>query len=474
MMKEPADSDGQIRVRPWRSLPVRLLGLTIVFVMLAEVLIFLPSAANFQREWMRQRVAAAKTAALAVEAAPDGMIDEALTRELLMYAEVEAIAMFMSEERMLVLTAPDSDPMNLKTVDLREMDAMNAISSVSSAFTAPAGQHLRLIDSAPERMGEGYIEVIVPQAPLKRDLIAYSTNIFWLSIIISLFTAMLIYFSLTLMLVRPVRRLARDMARFRDAPEDANSESPPRRQRGDEIGEAERAFTDMQAQVRHSLAQRARLAQLGEAVARISHDLRNILSSAEMVSARLASEEDPRVRAIGERLVRAVSRGVNLTEATLKYGKAEEKAPEPKTLALRPAVEDAAAEAGAFERELSWRNEVPGDAKIRFDAEHLHRILVNLIRNALQATETADAPALSVTAEERDGALTLRIADNGSGMPAVAQETLFRPFAHAGAHKGTGLGLSIARELARANHGDVTLAVTGEAGAAFEVRAPRL
>lgn len=78
------ESDGQIRVRPWRSLPVRLLGLTIVFVMLAEVLIFVPSAANFQREWMRQRVAAAKTAALAVEAAPDGMIDEALTRELLM------------------------------------------------------------------------------------------------------------------------------------------------------------------------------------------------------------------------------------------------------------------------------------------------------------------------------------------------------------------------------------------------------
>lgn len=380
--------------------------------------------------------------------------------------------MFMGGERMPVLTAPDSDPMNLKTVDLRQMDAMNAIGSVFSAFTAPPGQHLRLIDSAPGRMGEGYIEVIVPQAPLKRDLIAYSRNIFWLSIIISLFTATLIYFSLTLMLVRPVRRLARNMARFRDAPEETNGIAP-QRGRGDEIGEAERAFADMQAQVRQSLAQRARLAQLGEAVARISHDLRNILSSAEMVSARLASEEDPRVRAIGERLVRAVSRGVNLTEATLKYGKAEEKAPDPRTLALRPAVEDAAAEAGAFERELSWRNEVPGDACIRFDAEHLHRILVNLIRNALQATETADAPLLSVTLEERAGALAMRIADNGAGVPAAAQETLFRPFAHAGAHKGTGLGLSIARELARANHGDVILAETGAAGSVFEVRAPR-
>jgi len=454
------------------GLPARLLGLTIAFVMLAEVLIFLPSAAGFRLEWMTERVESGVTASLAVEAAPDRMVSEELARELLMYAEVEAIAIKRGETRELILAAPGYMPERMKTVDLRAQTWWSGIRGVIAAYGAPPDLTLRLIDNAHMSADAEFIEVLVPQAPLKRDLIAYSWRIFGLSILISLIAASLIYLSLTLILVRPIRRLSRAMTRFRDDPENASLITEPTRRR-DEIGEAERAFADMQQALRHAMAQRARLAALGAAVSRIAHDLRNILTSAQLVSDRLAHEEDPRVRKMGERLVRAVTRGVALTEGTLKYGKAEERPPAPQTLGLRAALEEAATDAGLFERDLDWRNETPAEAEARFDPEHLHRILVNLLRNGAQAMEDRDAAALSARTRDAGGHWAIAIADTGPGVPAKARARLFEPFGASGSNGGAGLGLSIARELARANGGEVRLAESGSGGAVFEVDAPK-
>ncbi len=61
-----------------RGLSIKLLALTILFVMLGEVLIFVPSIAKFRIDWLQDRLSSARTASLVLEAAPDGMVPEPL------------------------------------------------------------------------------------------------------------------------------------------------------------------------------------------------------------------------------------------------------------------------------------------------------------------------------------------------------------------------------------------------------------
>jgi len=452
------------------GLSAKLLLLTVAFVMLAEVLIFFPSASAFRLEWMQGRVQDATTAALAVEAAPDRMVSEELTRRLLENAEVLAIAQSRNGVRELILMEPGLMTDNIQTVDLRGAGPVREIGGLIGAFFAEEDRTLRIL--ATPSMGEAaFIEVLVPHAPLEAALIDYSRGIFFLSVFISLITASLIYVSLTYLLVRPIRRLSTRITRFRDDPERAPAR--PAGGRRDEIGEAERAFCEMQTDLKQSLKQKARLAALGAAVARISHDLRNILTSAQLVSDRLAREEDPRVKQMGERLVRAVSRGVNLTETTLKYGKAEEREPQPAPLHLRSALDEAAVDAGAQESSVKWRNEADAEASILFDPEHFHRVAVNLIRNGVQALDGREGAQLTARSEITEMAIRISLADNGPGVPEPSLKTLFQPFGQSGRAGGSGLGLSIARELARANDGDLILKSNGPDGAVFELTAPR-
>ena len=83
--------------------------------------------------------------------------------------------------------------------------------------------------------------------------------------------------------------------------------------RGVPIGRVERELSRMQEEVRHSLRSRARLVALGEAVAKINHDLRNMLTSAQMASERLATSADPQVAKALPRLERALSRAAGLS-----------------------------------------------------------------------------------------------------------------------------------------------------------------
>ena len=84
-----------------------------------------------------------------------------------------------------------------------------------------------------------------------------------------------------------------------------------------------------------ALTARARLASLGEAVAKISHDLRNMLSVATLVADRLETSEDPTVKRIAPKLLNSLNRAINLTEATLAFGRAEEPAPKLDRIGLR-------------------------------------------------------------------------------------------------------------------------------------------
>ncbi len=459
-----------------RGLSVRLLGLTVVFVMLAEVMIFIPSAASFRMQWLRDRVEAAQTASLAVAAAPDYMVPEDLAAELLANAEVEAVALKRDGERQLILQG-DPPPRPPITVDLRESGLWSSLIDTCLTFTAPKGRYL-LIVAHPRLEGGEFIEVLAPEKPLRDALIAFSWRIFGVSVLISLFTGGLVFATLSFVFVRPMRRLALAMTAFRAAPQDATRVIVPSKRR-DEIGQAEEELAALQEQVRQALRERERLAALGSAVAKINHDLRNILTSAQLVSDRLANNPDPNIRGQGERLVRSIDRGVRLAEEVLKFGRAEETEPDAAPVPLRAAVEDAFADAAsAAEAPTGFDLAVADDVTVQADPEHLHRILLNLTRNAVQALagqEDRTSPGMvCVRACRDDGAVIIEVIDDGPGVPDRARDSLFTPFAASTRKGGSGLGLSIARELARANHGDLKLAKSGPEGSVFELRLPAI
>jgi signal transduction histidine kinase len=270
--------------------------------------------------------------------------------------------------------------------------------------------------------------------------------------------------------------LTRAIERFRDKPEDV-SIAFPRSRRADEIGRAQRAAADMAEQVRNSLRQKERLAALGAAVARIGHDLRNMLSTAQLVADRLGKSEDEEVRRLAPRLERTIDRAAGLATSTLKYGRADEKPPDLQRVEITPIAADAAADALVGHEDIIYRAVVePGLACIA-DPEHLHRILVNLMRNAAQAMENHQRSdgdrTLLVRAERVGGRCDIEIVDRGPGVRENLRERLFEPFVSAAPEAGgTGLGLAIARELTRAMGGELQLTRTGAEGATFKIELP--
>lgn len=454
-----------VLLRAATSLPGKLLGLAVGFVMLAEILIFLPSAAAFRTEWLADRAEAAHLAALAAENAPGAMPSGDMVRELLEGADVVAVGRVYDGVNELVLGGAVEG--KLVKADLTDTSIWQSMLAACDTLLAPPGRYIN-IQAIPETRPDERLSVIVREGPLRQALIAFSIRIFWLSIFISLVTGGLIYLSLLFILVRPMRKLARAMTAFQEDPSD-QARSYTASRRADEIGEAERALAAMQADVRGAFRQREHLAALGGAVAKINHDLRNVLASAQLISDRLAMSSDERVAGMGARLVRAIDRGVRLCAETLEYGRSQERDPELRAVELRYALDDAAGDAFASVGAAEWENTVDEDLGVQADPDHLHRIFLNLFRNSLQAMDGADPRRLAVSAVRENGRVRVAIADTGPGIPERVQSTLFAPFSVTGSKGGTGLGLSIARELARSLGGDVRLDTTGQDGTVFVV-----
>ncbi|MDB5452186.1 MAG: sensor histidine kinase, partial [Caulobacteraceae bacterium] len=265
------------------------------------------------------------------------------------------------------------------------------------------------------------------------------------------------------------------MERFRADPDDPAAQVPLSGRR-DEIGRAEAELDRMQADLRAALSSRARLAALGEAVAKIHHDLKNMLTSAQIASERLAALKDPKVSQALPRLERALDRAVKLASGVLAYGKTQEAAPEPRAVPLSPAIEAAAEEARLAERGIALVVQVGPNDQVIADSDQLHRILANLLRNAREAIELQDGRSglgrIDVSLRQEGPVSIIRLADNGPGVPDRARERLFQPFAGSSRPGGAGLGLAIARELAQGHGGDLILEATGPTGSTFDLRLP--
>ncbi|MGI9462587.1 MAG: sensor histidine kinase, partial [Aestuariivirgaceae bacterium] len=465
------------RPRPWRGLSGKVLALSVLFVMVGEVLIFLPSIANFRVGWLQNRIAIAEVAALAVEAAPDKKVSDELRKELLRGAGVSVVALKRGNTRHLMLQS-DVSPVISESFDLRVGNWMMMIHDAFEVLVNGGNRTIRVVDVPPNMSGD-FIDVTLDETPLRMAMLTYSGNILKLSVILSLFVAALAFLAFNQVLVQPIRRLTTNMLRFAGQPEDtSNIILPTARQ--DEIGVAERELQHMQTELTGMLQQKNRLAALGLAVSKVSHDLRNMLASAQLISDRLAMVDDPTVKKFTPKLISSLDRAIDFCAQTLKFGRAEEAPPRRERFELRgladEVIDTAVVQAASH---IVLFNDIGRNVEIDADREHLFRILMNIVRNAVQALQTAATDA-GVDGEGqvrlkawREGArTTVEISDNGPGVPEKARQHLFQAFRGSARSGGTGLGLSIANELARAHGGEIRLLADDNPGAAFWVVIP--
>ena len=458
------------RLRGPDGLSARLLLLTGVFTLAVVGLILAPSAASFHERWLLDRIRAAELASVGVEALPYSLVEDDTARQLLQISGVTAVAVQEEGVRRLLLQAP-ALPRTPELIDLRQSDPGARLTDPWRTLMGHPERSVRVMARPRYRSGD-FIEVVAPAEPLRQELRAYLLNSLLLSLVVAGAAGGLLYAALAFLVLSPMRRVTASIERFRADPE-APSEPPQGRR--DEIGRVEDELARMQEEVRQALRSRARLAALGEAVARINHDLRNMLTSAQMASDRLAASADPQVAKALPRLERALDRASSLATHVLDYGKTAEPEPERQSLPLKTAVAAAAEDAGLEPRGVRLVRKIPAGATIQADPDQLHRILVNLMRNARHAIQGARGDEakgkVTVEAVTAGGATILTIADDGPGIPPRVAERLFEPFV-AGSAGGTGLGLAIARELAANHGGELTLADTGPKGTTFRLVIP--
>ena len=449
----------------------KLLLLTILFVMIAEVLVFVPSVSSFRRQWLVERLAAAEIASLAAEAAPGGQLPDMLRDRLLESTMVKAIAVKQADARVLVIEMDMPAEIDA-SYDLRNASWLSLVADALMVYVAPNDRAIRVINHASFGHAE-MIDVVMGEAPLKAAMIRYGLDILWVSIIISIITGALVYLSLAALLVKPITRLTRNIESFSERPEDPCRIIAPSGRR-DEIGTAERELKAMQEELAGTLTQKSRLAALGLAVSKISHDLRNMLSSAQLLSDRLITVKDPTVQRLVPKLIASLDRAIRLCARTLDFGQAQEAPPRRKRFTLAPLVAEVGdglglPRAGA----IAWIVDVPKDLEVDADRDQLYRVLSNLCRNAVQALESEGEPDgdIAISAWREGSVAVVEVADTGPGVPERARAHLFEAFQTVARKEGSGLGLAIAAELVKAHGGEIAL-VRNDGGAAFRVTIP--
>jgi signal transduction histidine kinase len=460
---------------PRFGLSGKLLVLTTLFVMIAEVLIYVPSVANFRVVWLKDRLATAYTAALVLDAAPNGVVSDALAKQILDSIGARAVAMKMGTRRRM-LAIDDMPPPVAATFDMRSVTAVDAIVDGFATMLNTKNDVMRVVGPAP--MGGEYIELAMDELPLRKAMLRYSVDIMLLSLVISGITAALVYLALHYMFVRPMRRVTANMVAFRADPENTDRVMLPSG-RADEIGTAERELATMQTELASMLHQKSRLAALGLAVSKINHDLRNLLASAQLFSDRLVGIPDPGVQRFAPKLMRALERAIAFCQSTLSYGRLQEPPPERRQILLEPLVEEVHETLGLGpDARIRWISAVERGLTVEADYDQLFRSLLNLARNALQALESRDRAArdpgrdqIRITGRREGAVVLIEVSDTGPGFSDQARTHLFEAFQGSTRTGGAGLGLAIAAELVRAHGGEIRL-VEGTIGATLRLTIP--
>jgi signal transduction histidine kinase len=460
-MTESCATGPKVRARP--SLSVRLWLLATLAVLLSEIVFFLPYLAHQRRELLMRHVADASIAVLAASGDP---LDAAKRAELLALAGAEAIRL-RNPDGTSVTVARDTGS-SVAAFDLREENLVSGIGHALGATVRQGDRLMSVVARSPSNPNI-VVELVVHERPLGETLRRITLYFAGLSVLIAGIAGGLVYLAVLVLLVRPMHRITSSIMAFRADPERTTPLDPegvtllP----NDEIAIAGQELAAMQHELRAALWRNARLAAIGTVVAKVSHDLRGILTPALLTAERLQLNPDPKVRRAGEALVQVVDRATDLVRRTLDYAR---EGPPPLAIApvgLARLMAEAAETARPAGSIVHLENAIDQAVMVAADRNQLFRVLVNLLRNSAEA----GARRVHVSAQGT-GPVVLDIADDGPGLPEAVRTDLFRPFAGSIRHGGTGLGMAIARDLMVAHGGDIELVETGPAGTTFRLTLP--
>lgn len=456
-----------------RGLSTKLLLLTVLFVLIAEVLIFMPSVANFRLRWLEERLNTAAAVSTVLVQADAPALSREIQDDVLRATGALAIAVRdAGESRLLVVS--QMPPAVDEHVDLAGTGPLMAMAGAMDTAFFGGERILRVF--GPVGDSDKEFEIVIRDARLRGAMMTYARNVAFLSLVISLITAALVFYAINRMMIRPIRTMTSSMLAFAEAPDDPARIIRPEH-RGDELGVAERELAGMQRQLQKTLGEQKHLADLGLAVSKINHDMRNILAAAQLMSDRLRLVKDPSVQAFAPKLVRTLDRAVSYTEGVLAYGRTQEAPPSRRLLRLRQLVDDVEGLLGIGRGSgVEFVNAVDASFEVDADAEQLFRVLMNLCRNAVQAmrndVDGAVVRRLTVSAERTGSVSRILVSDTGPGLPQKARENLFAAFRGGASSGGTGLGLAIALELVRAHGGTIDLVESVGGHTVFAITIP--
>lgn len=453
-----------------RGLSGKVLVLTVTFVLVAEVLIFAPSIATMRLNWLHNNISKAAAAAVVIDGLQPSSLPKEVQADTLLATGTKAIA--LRKDGTTRLLAMSEMP---KEVDAQyDLTDVSTLDAIHDAFeTLFFGGHRLISVSSPIGETQMQVEVVMSDAALHRGLLAYAGRIAIVSLIISIITGLLLFVSLNRILINPMRRLTRNIQDFAENPEDPAHIMEPMAGR-DELAFVAQHLTNMQEQLQKTLRQQKNLADLGLAVSKINHDMRNILASAQLMSDRLVDVDDPMVKSFAPKLVRTIDRAVGYTSEVLAYGQASEAEPRRRRFALTTLsqeVEDIL----ALDTNIHFISQIQPDIMIDADSEQLFRVIHNLCRNAAQALagSGSDIPGRILLSAHRVGSVvSITVDDDGPGMPRKAREHLFTAFRGSARAGGTGLGLAIAREIILAHGGTIALVEKPGPGTQFRIEIP--
>lgn len=464
-----------------RSLSTKLLVLTVVFVFVAELVVMVPSIAKQRYDWFSMRIEEAYLASLALEAPRSEPLDDTVLRQLFSTANILGVTINSDDMRMLIL-APEINPHGSPDITQVWLEDRDPVTLIIHAWATMFSKGDRLIQAtgAPRFAPEQNVDIIVSQRALRQDLHRYARNILGLSLVISTVTAGLVFWALNRIIVKPVKNLTANIMAFEADPESHGGILKPSG-RKDEIGIAEMSLSEMENSVRNLLNERRRLAALGAGISKISHDLRNILASAQLMSDRLSKSDDPAVRKLTPRLISALDRAIALSRDTLAFGRMEPGALDKSEINLSDLIDEVLDDTASMHVEA--RNEIQKDLTVIADRTQLYRALFNLARNATEAMAPSATGndtcadkitgALVIAAAVENNAVTITLSDTGPGVPEHALANLFEPFKGSQKPGGSGLGLAIAAEIIRAHGGELKLEKSDAKGAAFSITLPQ-
>jgi two-component system nitrogen regulation sensor histidine kinase NtrY len=224
------------------------------------------------------------------------------------------------------------------------------------------------------------------------------------------------------------------------------------------------------------LVKAQQMAAWSEAARRIAHEIKNPLTPIRLSAERMLKKHELGAPDLGETLeegVELITREVETMKSMVdEFSRfARMPLPRPTEVELKSWIDEALNLYQGIKPGVEVSARIDDDArKARFDAEQIKRALINLLDNALDATE---APGeVSVAVHRRNGSLEINISDTGEGIPPEAKEKLFLPH-FSTKRRGTGLGLSIVHRIVSDHHGTIQADDNDPKGTIFTITLPQ-